>query len=186
MQPLGTTCRPLHGGAFPLGSSWGFSVRRQHLPRNTQRQSPIHQQGTHKASKMKFQGAMHCPAQTLVVHHEDETSQLSCSSGEAPSSTIKNRDPTYATGSPGRKSLCHKCSLPLKEHTVPHPNTGINPAKTRKMASPCANAWHLQCRGPPPHRHRRSPSSKNLPWSSMPHPEATTSASQTSNSPSPA
>ena len=71
-------------------------------------------------------------------------------------------------------------------HTVPHPNTRINPTKTKKMASPHANAWLLQCRGPPPCGQKRSPSLKNLPWSSMPHPEAITSASQMSNSPSPA
>ena len=61
-----------------------------------------------------------------------------------PSSTNKNGDMPKATGSPGRKS-------------VPHPNTRINPAKTRKMASLCANAWHLQCRGPPPHLVEKEP-----------------------------
>ena len=73
-----------------------------------------------------------------------------------------------------------------KTSTVPHPNTRINPTKTRKMASPCANTQHLQCRGPPPHGQKRSPGLKNLPWSSTPHPEVITSASQTSNSSSPA
>ena len=58
---------------------------------------------------------MHHPAQTLVVRHEDETSQLSCSSGEVPSSTSKNGDLPKATGSLGRKSSCYKCSPPLKE-----------------------------------------------------------------------
>ena len=60
--------------------------------------------------------AMHCPVQALTVCHEDETSQPSHSSGKAPSSTSKNGDLPKATGSPGRKSSCHKCSLPLKEH----------------------------------------------------------------------
>ena len=73
-----------------------------------------------------------------------------------------------------------------KTHTVPHPNTGINPAKTRKIASPHVNAWYLQCRGPAPCGQKRSPTSKNLPWSSTPHPKAITSASQMRNSPSPA
>ena len=59
---------------------------------------------------------MHRPAQTLVVHHEDEISQPSCSSGEAPSSTSKNEDLPKATGLPGRKSSQHKCSPHLKEH----------------------------------------------------------------------
>ena len=59
---------------------------------------------------------MHCPAQALMVRHEDETSQPSHSSGEAPSSTSKNGDLPKATGSPCRKSLCHKCSQPSKEH----------------------------------------------------------------------
>ena len=57
---------------------------------------------------------MHHPAQTLVVH-EDETSQLSHSSGKVPSSTSKNGDLPKATGSLGRKSSCHKCSPPSKE-----------------------------------------------------------------------
>ena len=48
-----------------------------------------------------------------------------------------------------------------KTYTVPHPNTRRNPAKTRKIASPCTNIWHLQCRGPPPHGQKSSPSSKN-------------------------
>ena len=73
-----------------------------------------------KLQKMRFQVAMHCPAQTLAVCHKDETFQLSCSSGEAPSSTIKNEDPPKATASPGRKSSCHKCSLPSKEHPGSH------------------------------------------------------------------
>ena len=30
-----------------------------------------------------------------------------------------------------------------KTHSVPHPNIGINPIKTRKMASPHANTEHL-------------------------------------------
>ena len=64
---------------------------------------------------MKFQAATHHPVQTLVVHHEDETSQLSHSSGEVPSSTSKNGDLPKATGSLGRKSSCHKGSPPLKE-----------------------------------------------------------------------
>ena len=68
-----------------------------------------------KLQKMKFQVTTHCPAQTLVVRHEDETSQLSRSSGEAPSSTSKNGDLPKATSSLDRKSLCHKCSPPLKE-----------------------------------------------------------------------
>ena len=65
---------------------------------------------------MRYQVATHCPAQALVVYHEDETSQPSCSSGEVPSSTNKNGDPPKATGSPGRKPSCHKCSPPLKKH----------------------------------------------------------------------
>ena len=69
-----------------------------------------------KPCKMRYQVAMHCPAQALVVHHEDETSQPSHSSGEAPSSTNKNWDMPKVTGSPGRKSSHHKHSLPLKEH----------------------------------------------------------------------
>ena len=59
---------------------------------------------------------MHHPAQTLAVCHEDETSQLSRSSGEAPSSTSKNGDLPKATGSPGRKSSHHEHSPPSKEH----------------------------------------------------------------------
>ena len=65
---------------------------------------------------MKFQVTTHRPVQTLAVRHEDETSQLSHSSGEAPSSTSKNGYLPKATGSPGRKSSHHKCSLPSKEH----------------------------------------------------------------------
>ena len=68
-----------------------------------------------KLQKMKFQVTMHRPAQTLAVHHEDETSQLSQSSGEVPSSTSKNGDLPKATGSSDRKSSCHKCSPPSKE-----------------------------------------------------------------------
>ena len=68
-----------------------------------------------KLQKIRFQVATHHPEQTLVVHHEDETSQPSHSSGEVPSSTSKNGDPPKATGSPGRKSSHHKCSPPLKE-----------------------------------------------------------------------
>ena len=68
-----------------------------------------------KLQKMKFQVTMHSPAQTLVVHHEDETYQLSQSLGEVPSSTSKNGDLPKATGSLGRKSFHHKCSPPLKE-----------------------------------------------------------------------
>ena len=63
-----------------------------------------------------FQVAIHCPAQTLVVCHKDETSQLSHSSGEVPSSTSKNEDPPKATGSLGWKSSHQKHSPPLKEH----------------------------------------------------------------------
>ena len=73
-----------------------------------------------KLQKLRFQVTMHCPAQTLVVHHEDETSQLSHSSGEVPSSTNKNGDPLKATGSLGRKSSHHKHSPPLKEHHGSH------------------------------------------------------------------
>ena len=73
-----------------------------------------------------------------------------------------------------------------KTHTVPHPNTGINPTKIRKMASSRTNAWHLQCRGSPPCGQKRNPSLKNILWSPMPNPEAITSVSQMSNSPSPA
>ena len=58
---------------------------------------------------------MHCPTQTLVVRHEDKTSQLSHSSGEAPSSNRKNGGLPKATGSLGRKSSHHKHSLTLKE-----------------------------------------------------------------------
>ena len=65
---------------------------------------------------MRFQVTTYCPAQTLAVHHENETSQLSHSSGEVPSSTSKNGDLPKATGSPGRKSSHHKHSLPFKEH----------------------------------------------------------------------
>ena len=93
-------------------------------------------------------------------------------------------------GSPPTTSTPHLQSSALdpttKTHTVPHPNTGINSAKTRKMASPHANAQHLQHRGPPPHGQKRNSGSKNLPWSSMPHPEAITLVSLMSNSPSPA
>ena len=73
-----------------------------------------------KLQKMKFQVAMHHPAQTLVVCHEDETSQLSHNSGQVPSSTIKNGDLPKATGSPGRKSSHHKRSLSSKEHNGSH------------------------------------------------------------------
>ena len=69
-----------------------------------------------KLQKMKFQVTMHSPAQTLAVHHEDETYQLSHSSGEVPSSTSKNGDLPKATGSLGRKSFHHKCSPPLEEY----------------------------------------------------------------------
>ena len=69
-----------------------------------------------KFQKLRFQVATYHPAQTLAVHHMDETSQLSCSSGGAPSSTSKNGDLPKATGSPGRKSSHHKCSPPSKEH----------------------------------------------------------------------
>ena len=64
---------------------------------------------------MRYQVTTHCPVQALAICHEDETSQPSHSSGEAPSSTNKNGDPPKATGSPGRKSSCHKCSPPLKK-----------------------------------------------------------------------
>ena len=146
-----------------------------------------------KLQKMRFQVPMHRPAQTLAVCHEDETSQLSRSSGEVPSSTSKNGDPPKATasqaGSPPTTSTPHLERSTMdpvtKTHTVPHPNTGINITKTRKTASPHTNTQHLQSRGPPCGQ-KRSPTSKNLPWSSTPHPEAITSASQTSNSPSPA
>ena len=67
-----------------------------------------------------LQVTTHCPAQTLVVYHEDETSQLSHSSGQVPSSTSKNGDPPKATGSMGRKSSCYKHSPPLKEHHGSH------------------------------------------------------------------
>ena len=100
-----------------------------------------------KLRKMRFQVATHCPAQILAVCHENETSQLSHSSGEAPSSTSKNGDPPKATGSPGRKSSHHKCSPPLKEH---HGSCGKDSHSSKKIASPHANAQHLQCRGPPP------------------------------------
>ena len=68
-----------------------------------------------KLRKMRFQVAMQHPEQTLAVHDE-ETSQPSCSSGEAPSLTSKNGDPPKATGSLGKKPSCHKCSPPSKEH----------------------------------------------------------------------
>ena len=69
-----------------------------------------------KLLKKMFQVTTHHPAQTLVVHHKDEISQLSLSSGEVPSSTSKNGDLHKATGSLGRKTSCHKHSLPSKEH----------------------------------------------------------------------
>ena len=65
---------------------------------------------------MRYQVARHCPAQALAVCHEDETSQPSHSSGEVPSLTNKNGVLPKATGSPGRKSSCHKHSPPSKKH----------------------------------------------------------------------
>ena len=68
-----------------------------------------------KLCRMRYQVAMHHPVQALAVCHEDETSQLPCSLGGVPSSTSKNWNLPKATGSLGRKSSCHKCSLPSKE-----------------------------------------------------------------------
>ena len=79
-----------------------------------------------KLQKMKFQVTTHHPVQTLAVHHKDETSQLSRSSGEVPSSTSNNGDLPKATGSPGRESSCHKHSPPLKEHHGSHDKDSLS------------------------------------------------------------
>ena len=127
---------------------------------------------------MRYQVAMYCPARALVVHHEDETSQPSHSSGEVPSPTNKNGDLPKATGSPGRKSSHHKCSLPSKESHGSLDKDSLSSSSkhwdkshkdTEDGKSPC-NARHHQCRGPPPRRQKRSPALKNPSWSSMPHP----------------
>ena len=101
---------------------------------------------------MKFQVTTHHPAQTLAVCHEDETSQLSHSLGEAPSSTSKNGDPHKATGSSSRKSSCHKYSPPLKEHPgsydkVSHSSSSKHWDKSHKDKEDCKS----------PHNHLASP-----------------------------
>ena len=64
---------------------------------------------------MRYQVRTHRPAQALAVHHKDEISQPSCSSGEVSSLTNKNGNLPKATSSPDRKSSCHKHSPPSKE-----------------------------------------------------------------------
>ena len=97
------------GEPFPLVPVGGFQLEDNILPGTTGDSLLYTSEELTKLQKMRFQVAMHCPA------HEDETSQLSCSSGEAPSSTHKNGDPPKATGSLGRKSSHHKHSPPSKE-----------------------------------------------------------------------
>ena len=143
---------------------------------------------------MRYQVTTHCPSQTSAVHPEDEMSQPSHSSREVPSSTSKMgihlKLQAPQAGSPYTRSAPHlqrNAMNPVtKTHTALHPNTRINPAKTRKTASLHANVQHLQHRGPPQCGQRRNPIWKMLPWSSTPHPEAITSVSQMSNSPLPA
>ena len=139
------------GEPFPLVPVGDFQLEDNIFPRTPGNSLLYTSKELMRLQRMRYQVTTHCPAQALVIHHEDETSQPSCSSGEAPSSTNNNGDPPQATGSPGRKSSHDKCSLPLKEHHGSLNKGSLsssswdNPAKTRKMASPCANSWHHPC-----------------------------------------
>ena len=82
-----------------------------------------------KLHRLRFQVATHRMEQTSAIEHKEEKSQSSCGSGEMPSSTSKNRQPSKSRGkspwapspktttdSPNRKSLhCNKHSPPSKE-----------------------------------------------------------------------
>ena len=102
--------------SFPLVPVGDFQLEDNIIPRTPGDSLLYTSKELTKLQKMRYQVATHCPAQALAVHHEDETSQPSHSSGEVPSSTNKNGICPKPQVPLGRKSSCHKHSPPSKEH----------------------------------------------------------------------